>query len=137
MADGSWLGTGIASSVRLRLAGGELWREETVGDEPPEVYQRVAGPPAVTEVPAGPYHSDELDAYAMLAADGAAGSATVTVGLAGPRTLVPVASGVWAGGGLTVRVLSGGAALDISLPGARRCRFTRASGPAPPRQRGL
>jgi len=137
MPDGSWLGTGTASSIRLRLAGGELRREETVGDEPPEVYQRVAGPPAGAEVPAGTYHSDELDAYATLAADGAGGTATVTVGLAGPRALVPVATEVWAGGGLTVRTLSGGAALDISLAGARRCRFTRASGPAPPRQRGL
>jgi len=137
MADGSWLGTGVATPIRLRLDGGELRREETVGDEPPEVYQRVTGPLAVTEVPAGPYYSDELDAYATLAADGAGGTATVTVGLAEPRTLVPVAGGVWAGGGLTVRVRPGGAELEISLAGARRCRFTRASGPAPPRQRGL
>jgi CubicO group peptidase (beta-lactamase class C family) len=138
MSDGSWLGTGCATSIRLRLAGGELWREETVGDEPPEVYRRVAGPPTPAVPPAGTYHSDELDAYATLeASGGTGGAATVTVGLAGPRALAPVSGGVWAGGGLTVRVLSGGTALEMSLPGARRCRFTRVAGPAPARQRGL
>jgi CubicO group peptidase (beta-lactamase class C family) len=138
MSDGSWHGTGCATSIRLRLAGGELWREETVGDEPPEVYRRVAGPPAPAVPSAGTYHSDELDAYATLkASGGTGGAATVTVGLAGPRTPAPVSGGVWAGGGLTVRVLSGGAAVEMSLPGARRCRFTRVAGPAPARQRGL
>jgi CubicO group peptidase (beta-lactamase class C family) len=138
MSDRSWLGTGCATSTRLRLAGGELRREETVGDEPPEVGQRVAGPPATAEPPAGTYYSDELDAYATLAAGSdASGTATVTVGLAGPRALAPVPGGVWTGGGLTVRVLPGGAAVEMSLPGARRCRFTRAASPVPPRQRGL
>jgi CubicO group peptidase (beta-lactamase class C family) len=138
MSDGSWLGTGCATSIRLRLAGGELWREETVGDEPPEVYRRVAGPPAPAVPLAGTYHSDELDAYATFeASGGTGGAATVTVGLAGPRTLAPVSGGVWAGGGLTVQVLSGEAALEMSLPGARRCRFTRVDSPAPARQRGL
>jgi len=138
MSDGSWQGTGVASPVRLRLAGGELRRAETVGDEPPEVYQRVARPPAAAQPPAGAYYSDELAAYATLAAGGSAGgAATVTVGLAGARTLVPVSGGVWAGDGLTLRVLPGGAALEISLPGARRCRFTAVSGAVPARQRGL
>jgi CubicO group peptidase (beta-lactamase class C family) len=138
VSDGSWLGTGRATSSRLRLADGELRRDETVGDEPPEIYQRVAGPPAPAGPAAGTYHSDELDTYATLeASGGSGGAATVTVGLAGPRTLAPVSGGVWAGGGLTVRVLSGGAGLEMSLPGARRCRFTRVAGPVPARQRGL
>jgi hypothetical protein len=55
----------------------------------------------------------------------------------------PASDGVWAGEGLTVRLLAGGAALEsgaaleISLYGARRCRLTRVDGPPPARQRGV
>jgi hypothetical protein len=49
----------------------------------------------------------------------------------------PASDGVWAGDGLTVRPLAGGAELEVSLYGARRCRFARIDGTPPPRQRGL
>ena len=42
-----------------------------------------------------------------------------------------------AGDGLTVRPLAGAAELEVSLYGARRCRFARVEGTPPPRQRGL
>src|SRR5215470_4045160 len=138
MSDGSWRGLGCASSLRLRPAGGELRLEEAVGDEPPDVYLRAGEPPAAAP-PAGTYYSEELHAHATLAAaDGAApGTADLAVGLAPPRTVSPVSEGVWAGDGLTVRPLAGGAELEISLYGARRCRFARIAGTPPPRQRGL
>jgi CubicO group peptidase (beta-lactamase class C family) len=138
MSDGSWRGLGSVSSIRLRLAGGELRLEEIVGDEPPEVYVRAGEPPAVAP-PAGTYYSEELHAHATLAAaDGEApGTATLAVGLAPSRTVSPASGGVWAGDGLTVRPLAGGAELEISLYGARRCRFARIEGTPPPRQRGL
>jgi len=138
VSDGSWRGLGCASSVRLRLAGDELWLEEVVGDEPPEVYLRAGEPPAAAP-PAGTYYSPELHAHATLTAAGGAapGTAALTVGLAPPRTVSPVSDGVWAGDGLTVRPLAGGAELEISLYGARRCRFARSDGTPPPRQRGL
>ena len=138
MSDGSWRGLGSISSIRLRLAGGELRLEEIVGDEPPEVYVRAGEPPAAAP-PAGTYYSEELHAHATLAAaDGEApGTATLAVGLAPPRTVSPASGGMWAGDGLTVRPLAGGAELEISLYGARRCRFARIAGTPPPRQRGL
>jgi hypothetical protein len=138
MSDGSWRGLGCASSSRLRLAGGELWLEEVVGDEPPEVYLRVGEPPAAAP-PVGTYYSQELHAHATIAAAGGAppGTAALAVGLAPPRTVSPASEGVWAGDGLTVRPLAGGAELEISLYGARRCRFARVDGAPPPRQRGL
>jgi CubicO group peptidase (beta-lactamase class C family) len=138
MSDGSWRGLGCASSTRLRPAGGELWLEEVVGDEPADVYLRVGEPPAAAP-PAGTYYSQELHAHATLAAaDGAApGTAALAIGLAPPRTVSPVSEGVWAGDGLTVRPLGGGAELEVSLYGARRCRFARIAGTPPPRQRGL
>jgi len=138
MSDGSWAGLGCASSTRLRPAGGELRLEETVGDEPPEVYERAGEPPAAAP-PAGTYYSPELHAHATLAAadGGPAGAATLAIGLAPPRTVSPASGGVWAGGGLTVRLLAGGAELEISRYGARRCRFARIDGTPPPRQRGL
>jgi AraC-like DNA-binding protein len=43
----------------------------------------------------------------------------------------PASGGVWAGDGLTVRPLAGGAELEISLYGARRCRFARPGAEAP------
>jgi hypothetical protein len=137
-SDGSWLGVERATSLRLRPAGDELWLEETVGDEPPDVYLRVGVPPAAA-APAGTYYSEELGAYATLAAAGSGppGTAAVTIGLAGPRTVSPASDGVWAGEGLTVRLLAGGASLEISLYGARHCRLTRVDGPPPARQRGL
>jgi hypothetical protein len=138
MSDGSWRGLGGVSSLRLRLTGGELWLEEVVGDEPPEVYLRAGEPPAAAP-PAGTYYSQELHAHATLAADdGAApGAATLAIGLAPPRTVSPASDGAWAGDGLTVRPLAGGAELEVSLYGARRCRFARIEGMPPPRQRGL
>jgi hypothetical protein len=138
MSDGSWRGLGCASSIRLRLAGGELWLEEIVGDEPPEVYLRAGDPPAAAP-PTGTYYSEELHAHATLAAaDGAApGAETLTIGLASSRTVSPASDGVWAGDGLTVRLLAGDAELEVSLYGARRCRFARIAGAPPPRQRGL
>lgn len=138
MSDGSWRGLGCASSLRLRTAGGELRLEEVVGDEPPEVYLRVGEPPS-TAPPAGTYYSQELHAHATIAAaDGAApGTATLAIGLAPPQTVSPASEGVWTGDGLTVRPLAGGAELEISLYGARRCRFARIDGTPPPRQRGL
>jgi CubicO group peptidase (beta-lactamase class C family) len=138
MSNGSWLGTGAATSSRLRLVGEELWLEETVGDEPPEVYTRLGEPPAPPP-PSGTYYSAELHAYATLAvADGPApGAATITIGLAGPRTVAPASDGVWAGEGLTVRLLDGGTTLEVSLYGAQRSHFRQVDGPAPPRQRGL
>src|SRR5262249_59192667 len=104
------------------------------GGEPPDACRR-AGEPPVTARPAGTYHSQELQAYATLAAGGEPGSATVTVGLARPRTLSPASDGVWAGDGLTVRLLDGGAGLEISLYGARRRQVARTRGPPPPRPR--
>jgi CubicO group peptidase (beta-lactamase class C family) len=138
MSDGSWRGLGCAGSLRLRPAGAELWLEEVVGDEPPEVYRR-AGEPPTAAPPAGTYYSQELHAYATLAAaDGAApGAATLAIGLAPPRAVSPASEGVWAGDGLTVRPLAGAAELEVSLYGARRCRFARVEGTPPPRQRGL
>jgi hypothetical protein len=138
MSDGSWRGLGCAGSLRLRPAGGELWLEEVIGDEPPEVYLRVGQPPAAAP-PAGTYYSQELHTHATLAAaDGAApGAATLAIGLAPPRVVSPASEGVWAGDGLTVRPLAGGAELEVSLYGARRCRFARVEGTPPPRQRGL
>jgi CubicO group peptidase (beta-lactamase class C family) len=138
MSDGSWRGLGCASSIRLRLAGGELWLEEAVGDEPPQVYLRVGEPPAAAP-PTGTYYSQELHAHATIAAaDGAPpGTAALAIGLAPPRTVSPASAGVWAGDGLTVRPLASGAELEISLYGARRCRFARIDGTPPPRQRGL
>ena len=138
MSDGSWRGLGCAGSLRLRPAGAELWLEEVIGDEPPEVYLRVGEPPAAAP-PAGTYYSQELHAHATLAAaDGAApGAATLAIGLAPPRVVSPASEGVWAGDGLTVRPLAGGAELEVSLYGARRCRFARVEGTPPPRQRGL
>jgi hypothetical protein len=138
MSDGSWRGLGCAGSLRLRPAGAELWLEEVVGDEPPEVYRRAGEPPAAGP-PAGTYYSQELHAHATLAAaDGAApGAATIAIGLAPPRAVSPASEGVWAGDGLTVRPLAGAAELEVSLYGARRCRFARVEGTPPPRQRGL
>ena len=137
MSDGSWLGVGSAASTRLRLVGDELWRDETVGDEPAEVYVRTGERPP-TEPPAGTYYSEELRAYATFATvGGSPGAAAVTIGLAGPRAVSPVSDGVWAGEGLTIRLLPGEAALEISLYGARRCRFSRVDRSPPPRQRGL
>jgi CubicO group peptidase (beta-lactamase class C family) len=138
MSDGSWRGLGGVSSIRLRLADGELRLEEIVGDEPPEVYAR-AGEPPTAAPPAGTYYSEELHAHATLAAadGGARGTATLAAGLAPPRTVSPASGGAWAGDGLTVRPLAGGAELEISLYGARRCRFARIDGTPPPRQRGL
>jgi hypothetical protein len=49
----------------------------------------------------------------------------------------PASGDAWAGDGLTVRPLAGGAELEVSLYGARRCRFARIDGTPPPRQRGL
>jgi CubicO group peptidase (beta-lactamase class C family) len=138
MSDGSWRGLGCASSTRLRPAGGELWLEEVVGDEPPEVYLRVGEPPTAAP-PTGTYYSQELHARATIAAaDGAPpGTAALAIGLAPPRTVSPASEGVWAGDRLTVRPLAGGSELEISLYGARRCRFARTDGASPPRQRGL
>jgi CubicO group peptidase (beta-lactamase class C family) len=139
MSDGSWRGLGCASSVRLRPAGDELRVEEAVGDEPPGVYLRAGEPPAAAAAPTGTYYSQELHAHATLAAAGGAapGAATVAIGLAPPRKVSPAAAGVWAGDGLTVRPLAGGAELEVSLSGARRCRFARIAATPPPRQRGL
>jgi CubicO group peptidase (beta-lactamase class C family) len=138
MSDGSWRGLGSASSLALRPAGDELRLEEAVGDEPPDVYLRAGEPPAAAP-PAGTYYSQELCAHATLAAaDGAApGTAALTIGLAPPRTVSPASGDAWAGDGLTVRPLAGGAELEVSLYGARRCRFARIDGTPPPRQRGL
>src|SRR5215475_614504 len=138
MSDGSWLGVGSGASTRLRRIGDELLRDETVGDEPAEVFVRTGEPPPAAP-PTGTYYSEELRAYATLAsADGGPpGTADVTIGLAGPRAVSPVSEGVWAGEGLTIRLLPGEAALEISLYGARRCRFSRVDRSPPPRQRGL
>jgi CubicO group peptidase (beta-lactamase class C family) len=138
MSDGSWLGTGVATSSRLRLVGEELWRDETVGDEPPEIYARAGEPPAPSP-PSGTYYSAELHAYATLAAaeSPAPGAAAITIGLADPRVLAPASDGVWAGDGLTVRLLDGATIVEVSLYGAQRCRFDLVDGPPPPRQRGL
>ena len=138
MSDGSWIGVGSAASTRLHRVGDELWRDEIVGDEPAEVYVRTGEPPPA-EPPTGTYYSEELHAYATFATVGGGppGAAAVTIGLAGPRAVSPVSDGVWAGEGLTVRLLAGEAALEISLYGARRCRFSRVDRSPPPRQRGL
>ena len=138
MSDGSWLGVGSAASTRLRRVGDELLRDEIIGDEPAEVFVRTGEPPAAAP-PAGTYYSEELLAYVTFAAadGGPPGTAAVTIGLAGPRAVSPVSDGVWAGEGLTIRLLPGQAALEMSLDGARRCRFSRVGHSPPPRQRGL
>jgi len=138
MSDGSWLGVGSAASTRLRRVGDELLRDETVGDEPAEVFVRTGEPPPAAP-PTGTYYSEELLAYATIAAadGGPPGTAAVTIGLAGPRAVSPASNGVWAGEGLTIRLLPGEAALEMSVDGARRCRFSRADHSPPPRQRGL
>jgi hypothetical protein len=138
LSDGSWLGLGSASSTRLRPAGQDLMCEPVVGDAPPEVYMRTGEPPRVAS-PTGTYFSEELRAYADLAiADGGApGTAAITVGLAEPRIVSPVTDSVWAGEGLTIRLLARETVLEISLYAARRCRFTRVDCSPPPRQRGL
>jgi hypothetical protein len=138
MSDGSWLGAGSATSTRLRTVGNELWHDEIVGDEPAEIYVRTGEPPSSAAPPTGNYHSEELRAYATFAAVGGPPvTAEVTIGLAGPRAVSPVADGVWAGEGLTIRLLPGEETLEISLYGARRCRFSRVDRSPPPRQRGL
>jgi hypothetical protein len=138
MSDGSWFGVGSAASTRLRRVGDELWRDEIVGDEPAEVFVRTGEPPPAA-APAGTYHSEELRAYATFAdvGGGPPGAAAVTIGLARPRAVAPVSDGVWAGDGVTIRLLPAEAALEISLYGARRCRFSRVDRAPPPRQRGL
>jgi CubicO group peptidase (beta-lactamase class C family) len=139
-SDGSWIGVGYASSMCLRTVGAELWRERTVGSKLPEVYVRVPEQLSPTPpTPSGTYFSQELRTHATLTvADGTGrGPLEVTVGLAPPRRLRPASPGVWAGDGFTARLLLGGEELEISLEGARHCRFARVAGPAPPRQRGL
>ena len=93
----------------------------------------------MTSTPTGTYYSEELRAYATLtaASGGRPGSATVTIGLARPLTVAAAADGDWAGEGLTLRVLSDGAIVEVSSYGARRTRFSRADGPTPQTQRGL
>ncbi|MGH9291291.1 MAG: serine hydrolase domain-containing protein [Acidimicrobiales bacterium] len=141
-SDGSWVGVGHAASMCLRKVGDELWRDRTVGSRWPEAYVRVEGqPPPPAPPPSLPatYFSEELRAHATVATAYGAGPAAleITVGLAPPRTVRPVASDRWAGDGLTVRLPLEGERLEISLDGARRCCFALVAGPAPPRQRGL
>ena len=131
---------GAASAAPARSGSGppaRLWLEEVVGDEPPEVYLRAGEPPAAAP-PAGAYYSQELHAHATLAAARRGPRGGHHRGRACPAGAVsPASDGVWAGDGLTVRPLAGGAELEISLYGARRCRFARTEGTPPPRQRGL
>jgi hypothetical protein len=137
LADGSWRGVAGATSIRLRLVAGDLWYEDVGSDLPPEIYRRADRVPAAA--PTGTYYSEELRAYAILTStnDSQAGSAAVTIGLAKPRTVAPAAPGEWAGEGLTLRLIDHGAFLEVSSYGARRIRFDRVNGAAPPAQRGL
>jgi CubicO group peptidase (beta-lactamase class C family) len=138
--DGTWVGLGYAASMSLRTVGAELWRERTVGSKQPEVYERVPEQlPPEAATASGTYFSEELRAYATLTVANEAGGRAleVTVGLAPPRSVRSASAGVWAGDGLTVRLPPGGEELEISLEGARHCRFARVAPPAPPSPRGL
>jgi len=84
--------------------------------------------------PVGTYRSGELAAYADVTAD-AAGALTITIGLAGPRSLERAGPDVWRGDGLTVRIDPAGSGLLVSTPRARRVRFDPAAGP--PADRGV
>jgi len=138
MSDGSWRGIEGIVSIRYRRVGDDLWCEELIGDDAPEVYTRVGAPPATVGVPSAAYFSEELRAYATIApADDATGAATITIGLADGRAVTPVSDGVWAGDGLTVRLTDDGATLSVGEYGARRVSFTRIAGTAPDLQRGL
>jgi CubicO group peptidase (beta-lactamase class C family) len=138
LADGTWRSVEGDSSIRLRLVADELRYEDVLGEEQPEIYRRVGTPPPASAL-AGTYYSDELRAYAKLtpATDGPPGSSMITIGLAKPVTVTPVASGEWAGSGLTVRLLDGAAGLEVSRDAARRIPFTRVSGQPPVQQLGL
>ena len=71
------------------------------------------------------------------ASGGSQGSLVVTIGLAKPVTVKPVARSEWAGEGRTVRLSDDAAGLEISCYGAQRVQFTRVSGPPPMQQLGL
>jgi CubicO group peptidase (beta-lactamase class C family) len=147
LADGSWQCVQGAPSIRLRLEGSNLRQDEVFGDEPPVVYRRPAAVDAPPAVPDGIYFSEELHAYATLQPAGPdasagpggldAGLARLAVGLAKPVTLPPVGAAEWAGEGLTVRLVDGGAALEISCDGALRSRFRQVPGPVPVLPLGL
>lgn len=136
-SDGTWSGLGSAAGTCFRQSGDTLRRQATVADPSEELFVRGREAP-VPESPAGTYYSDELSAFATLDPfEGVEGASTLAVGLAERRLVVPVAAGVWAGGGVTANLSADGATLSISLEGARHCRFTQVVGSAPPRQRGL
>lgn len=143
--DGSWHGIGAAAGGTYTVRGGMLIEDWGLSASPAGRYQRAEPVPQGSpspQVPAGIFRNEELRAYADLKA-GESGAGEIMIGLAAPRRLVPAGDGVWRSDGgsetgsgategstatasaLTVRVTGDGAALLVSLPGARHVRFDR------------
>ena len=136
--DGRWHGIGSAAGSTYRAADGALIARWGLSAEREGRYTRVEPgwsrdsrpPPA-----AGIFFNEELRAHAAIRA-GESGPAEIVIGLAAPRTLIPVSGALWRGvssgspgaGPVTVRVADDGSALLVSAPGARRVRFDRVRG---------
>ncbi len=141
-ADGRWHGIRTAAGGSYELAGDRLIGRWGLSDRPVARYQRVPAQsgPALPPAP-GIFRNEELRVYADLRAS-AAGEPEIAIGLARPRSLSPAGPGAWycasteSAAALTVRVGSAGASLLVSVPGARRVRFDRVTGPVPA-DRGL
>jgi CubicO group peptidase (beta-lactamase class C family) len=136
--DGSWHGLGPARGGTYTLRDGALVAHSGLFGRPQGMFLRAErsshGSPAVA--PAGIFFNEELRAHAAIRA-GESGPAEIVIGLAAPRTLIPVEDALWRGVGsgqpggsapITVRFADRGTALLISAPGARRVRFERVSG---------
>src|SRR5215472_14174694 len=147
--DGSWHGIGPASGGTYALRDGALVAHSGLFGRPQGRFLRAErsshGSPSVA--PTGIFFNEELRAHAAIRA-GESGAAEIVIGLAAPRTLIPVEEALWRGVGsgqpggsapITVRFADGGTALLISAPGARRVRFEAVSGATsePDPMRGL
>ena len=134
MSDGTWHGIEGMVSEHYRRVGSELWCADLIETSDPEIYVPVTEPPGVTAPPTCTFFSDELNTYAAFET-GDAASTIATIGLAKPRRLTAMSPQSWAGEGITVHVRDG--AVEVSVYGARRNRFTAVSGTAPKPMRGL
>jgi hypothetical protein len=147
--DGSWHGIGPAGGGTYTLQDSTLIAKSGLFGRPDGRFSRVeplsrSSPPMA---PAGIFFNEELRAHAAIRA-GESGPAEIVIGLATPRTLIPVGDALWRGVGseqpsgsapITVRSAEGGTVLLISAPGARRVRFEAVSGATsePDLMRGL
>jgi CubicO group peptidase (beta-lactamase class C family) len=141
-ADGRWRGSGAAGASFYLSDDDELVPAWGLADRPGGRFRRAesvtGGGDQPRGVPAGLYWNSEL----RVRADLAAGPVPhLAIGLAPARPLVPAGPDVWRCRGgdqpgatrLTVLAAGDGAELLVSVPGARRVRFTRlAPGAADP-----